>query len=189
MGKKGKQTNLLCRHKNDLNKTDGGNSGTPELWDKTEQQPNKNQHIIETKTQQRISQKKSELLGCIRPASVGGERSKTFGRKQSAFYFWWGLPGCQKVSPVRLSVIFLCPCRARSKLRRHKNVLSLIGYSHMLENRWEGKLGVYGNKQQHKQNPNKNKPKDTQTTTWNSTLSEIPKPLSTAPQCHSKFNI
>ena len=29
--------------------------------------------------------------------------------------------------------IFFCPCRARSD--GHKNVLSLIGYSHLLENR------------------------------------------------------
>ena len=34
--------------------------------------------------------------------------------------------------------------RARSS-DGHKNVLSLIGYSHILENRWEGKLGVNGN--------------------------------------------
>ena len=34
--------------------------------------------------------------------------------------------------------------RARSS-DGHKNVLSLIGYSHLLENRWEGTQGVCGN--------------------------------------------
>ena len=42
--------------------------------------------------------------------------------------------------------LFFCAhaVRARSS-DGHKNVLSLIGYSHILENRWEGKLGVNEN--------------------------------------------
>ena len=55
----------------------------------------------------------------------------------------------------------------------HQNVLSLISYSHILENRWSKKPGVF--QHQNKTNPTKNKtktPRDTQRTRWDTTLSE-----------------
>ena len=56
----------------------------------------------------------------------------------------------------------------------HQNVLSLVSYSHILENRWKQKARCLPNK--NKTNPTKNKTKtpqkDTRRTRWDTTLSE-----------------
>ena len=69
---------------------------------------------------------------------------------------------------------FLSTCRARSRLWRSSKLLSLISYSHILENRWKQKARCFPVSKI--TNPTKNKTKtaqeDTQGTRWDTTLSE-----------------
>ena len=78
------------------------------------------------------------------------------------------------------TILFFCAhaVRARSS-DGHKNVLSLIGYSHLLENRWKGTQGVCGNqktKQAKHSNQTQTKRQRSPTPSnrkWNTTLSEV----------------
>ena len=77
-------------------------------------------------------------------------------------HFWY--PLCDRCfgAPWNASIVFLSSSRARSRLWRSSKCLSLIGYSHVLENGWEQEAGCLQNKTKTKtanHNPTKTKPK------------------------------